>query len=565
MPRLAPKAVCPDPLHEGSKVVAKGTVTQKTGVVRRYRCEPTLLGAAHYFTVGVSGGRRLRGQRGAPECPDHPKSTVVRNGTYGRGVNSRQRYRCDHAAKCNATCRKACVRDHDGRGHGRTCAKACNGRHNFAPILPREHVESGDRCDDCLELRGIHRGEMAVARRQRFSARAVARVLDGLSMGTSYAKSGELAVDLLPPGAVRKRRKAPATPRPARATTSARKRGKRGKAARRANSLWHIGADITEAFAPVVWAETERRLRIRAEQMAYEGSDRVWILDDKPIFAVNESGKRKKTEGWSLHVLAEMDWTHKAEPGITRLRLIRAYPKATSVAWRLLFDEVGYTPDVIVSDAARPIIAAGDAHWRNDPKPPLFVPSVWHLKDALRHNALAESMKGPNGAAIETHFEDLRRDRALATPEAWAQWWTDLHALCAETVVPYNFQLSKDGYFDRMAQAIPLLAADHRIKVSSGGLESMLKDVEKVLYRRAFQFSNIERTNNLMDLVVARNNGMFINLAAIVRLIEADETPHRGWTVPMRTIEDPQPRVERYSSLRDEGVMLAVADAKGLL
>jgi hypothetical protein len=68
-----------------------------------------------------------------------------------------------------------------------------------------------------------------------------------------------------------------------------------------------------------------------------------------------------------------------------------------------------------------------------------------------------------------------------------------------------------------------------------------------------------------MDLVVARNNGMFIDLAAIVRLIEADEMPHRGWTVPMRTIEDPQPRVERYSSLRDEGVMLAVADAKGLL
>lgn len=565
MPRLAPKARCPDPLHAGSKTVGRGTVQQKTGTVRRYWCDP-LVGKAHYFTVGVKGGRRLRGQQGAPECPDHPKSHVVRNGAYGRGVNVRQRYRCDHTGRCNATCRTACDRDHDGKGHNpRSCPKACDGRHNFTPTLPREHVEPGDRCDDCLELRGIHRGEMAVARRQRFSARAVARVLAALGSGTSYGKAGQLAESLLPNDAVRKTRRRSTNPPKPRTRTSARTPKKHSPASRLANTYWHIGADITEAYGPVVWADTERRLRTRAEQMAHEGSDLVWILDDKPIYSLDATGKRKKTDGWTLHLLAEMDWTDRQLPGITRLRLLRAYPKSTSVAWRLLFDEMGYVPDVIVSDAAKPIVAAVDAHFAGAAKKPLFVPSIWHLKDALRKNTLEKAMRGPNGEAIESHFENLRRDRALATPGAWRQWWVELRLLCGGLVVPANFDTSRDNYLERMAEAIPFLAAEHRIKVSSGGLEAMLRDVERALELRFYQFANIERTNTLLDLMVAHHNGHFTDHARIVRLIEEDETPHRGWTVPMRTIEDPQPRNDRYSSLRDEGVMISVAASRGLL
>jgi hypothetical protein len=564
MPRRAPRARCPDPLHQGSHVFAKGTVTQKSGTVRRYRCEP-LTGRAHYFTVGVSGGRRLRGQRGAPECPDHPGSKVVRNGFYGRAAAPRQRYRCDHTGRCNATCRTACDRDHDGRPHAWTCPKACGGRHNFTPMLPRQHVEPGDRCDDCLELRGIHRGEMAVARRQRFPARVVARVLEALSTGLSYSKAGALALDLLPRGHGRRPRKSPSTPPKPRVRTSTRKRERRSPSSRLANRRWHIGADITEAFAPVVWAETERRLRLRAEQMARQGDVLVWILDEKPVHATDEAGKRKKTDGWSLHVLAELDWTDTDVPGRTRLRLVRALPKSTSTAWRLLFDEVGYRPDIIVSDGGTPILAAVDAHFRGDPDPPLYVPSVWHIKQALRKNSYARAMKGPNAAAIASHLDHLHRDAALFSPEAWAQWWDVLRALGGDLVVPSDFDQTRNNYFERMARAIPRLATDDRLKISTGGLESVLQDVERVLVRRAFQYGNVERTNHLMDLVVAQNNGMLTDHAAVVRLIEADEMPYRGWTVPMRTIEDPQPRNSRYSSLRDESLMRAVAAARGLL
>jgi hypothetical protein len=60
MPQRAPVAHCPDPLHERSRTTAQGTVKRRTGTVRRYRCEP-LTGDLHYFSVAISGGRRLRG------------------------------------------------------------------------------------------------------------------------------------------------------------------------------------------------------------------------------------------------------------------------------------------------------------------------------------------------------------------------------------------------------------------------------------------------------------------------------------------------------------------------
>lgn len=564
MPRPAPLAHCPDPLHAESKVIAKGTVKQKTGRVRRYLCQP-LTGNKHYFSVGITGGRRLRGQKGAPECPDHPGAKVVRNGTYGPPTAARQRYKCDHRDHCGPICRQACSLDHDGRPHARTCPQACAGHHNFTPSLPRRHVEPGHRCADCQELRGIHRGESAVARRQRLTSRNVARILNELSGGMSYAKAGALAVGILArAGITRKVKKAPKNPPKPRVRTGIREPRRHTPSSRLANRYWHVGADIVEAFAPVVWQELDERLRERSAEMFENGDDLVWILDEKPIYATNESGKRKRTEGWSILVLAELDWTDPKIPGRQKLRLVRALPKSTSTAWRLLFEEVGYIPDIMVSDAAPSIIAAVAAHFPTHP--PLFVPSIWHLKAAIREHAFDKAMKGPNGDAIAAHLDDLRRDRALSSPEAWSRWWDDLRDLGGNLVVPADFARTRAGYEDRMTRAIPRLAADTRLKISSGGVENAIRTViEAVFGGRAFQFANIERTNSLFDLVVARDHGMFTDFDDIAALIEADAIEHEGWTVPMRAIEDPQPRNDRYSSLRDDAAMRAVAAEKGIL
>ena len=177
MPKRAPVARCPNPLHKGSRVLAWGTYCHVSGRVRRYKCFP-LVGDPHTFGVGIAGGRRLRGQQGAPVCPLHPGSAITRHGSYGgaSGGAARQRYRCDHSP-CSCVCRPG-----------------CRGWHTFTPPLPRHHVAAGDQCDDCLELRGIHRGEKVVARRHRWPARIVADRLAEMANGTSYAQAGENAL-----------------------------------------------------------------------------------------------------------------------------------------------------------------------------------------------------------------------------------------------------------------------------------------------------------------------------------------------------------------------------------
>lgn len=106
----------------------------------------------------------------APPCQEHAGSKVIRNGTYGvRTPRPRQRYRCFPA---------------DG-----------SKPHSFTPALPREHVHPAEGgCPECEELRGVHHGETAVARRHSWPTRLVARALAQLSQGGSYADTSRQAL-----------------------------------------------------------------------------------------------------------------------------------------------------------------------------------------------------------------------------------------------------------------------------------------------------------------------------------------------------------------------------------
>ncbi len=132
---------------------------------------------------------------------------------------------------------------------------------------------------------------------------------------------------------------------------------------------------------------------------------------------------------------------------------------------------------------------------------------------------------------------------------------------------PRSLAAAHDNYEGRMAAALPDLLAEPRISRSTGGIEAMMRsEVGHLLTNRKQQFANIERTNSLLDLVVVRANDGFLDLNAVARLIEADELPHGGRTVPMRSVADPSPRGRpRYRSLRDEFQMNAVAAERGLL
>jgi hypothetical protein len=264
-----------------------------------------------------------------------------------------------------------------------------------------------------------------------------------------------------------------------------------------------------------------------------------------------------------------MDWTDKEAPGRTRLRLVRAMPKANSTAWRLVFAEVGYTPDIIVSDAATSIVAAVGRHFENAATTPLFEPSLWHLGRALENNALEKALTGTKARELRTHLAELKRTGgAVRSIADWIGWWDHLVVLARASgaVKMDSLRQTRANYEDRMAAAIPTLVADPRLVMSTGGLESIIRDaIEPVLERRRHQLANIERTNHLMDLVVARSVGMFADPNTVADLITADALEHDGWTVPLRTIADPLPAYGAYRSLRDEMLLLAVADQRGLV
>ena len=347
---------------------------------------------------------------------------------------------------------------------------------------------------------------------------------------------------------------------------------RRSPASAQSARFWHVGADIVEAFAPVLWAKTERDLRARAALNATLGPV-VWVMDEIPVYALDRTGRRRKTDGYSIFCVAELDWSDKETPGRARLRLVRALLKNTSIAWRLLFDELGDpTPRLIISDAATSIRLAVPQHFGTGPDAPLLVPSIWHLRRALETNALADALKGETGEskALVAHLGGLGRGtEALSSVEGWHEWWANLDRLAAATgrVKPRSLAAAHDNYEERMAVALPLLLAEPRISQSTGGMESLMRnEVARMLPNRKQQFANVERTNNLLDLVVVRATDGFVNLNDVARLIEADELPHGGRTVPMRSVADPRPRGQvRYRSLRDEYQMNAVAAERGLL
>lgn len=283
---------------------ANGTARTKAGAARRrYRCVP-LVGDAHTFTVVLAeDAAQVVQWSPPPACPRHLDGHVVRNGKYGtRSDRPRQRYLCTPT---------------DGTKP-----------HSFTPALPRDHVHVGaEQCAECDELRGVHRGDIAVARRHTWSARIVARGLAKLAAGGSYSQVSQWA--LRAAGSGRRSRDGQGTPWSAEQSAS--------------KNSWHVAADWVEVFGPVVFETVDQKLR-RAEAEARGRIDAarekgepvtqplVWLLDDVPVYARERSGRSRSDGGFNVLVVAQMRWTPTADPFAVRggrpfLRLIRAMPR----------------------------------------------------------------------------------------------------------------------------------------------------------------------------------------------------------------------------------------------
>lgn len=536
-PKSTPKVECPD--HPGTLLVSIGVRTTKAGSRRRrYRCDPKK-GRTHTFTVvETDESRRLVPiTEQPPACPDHPSAKVVRAGTYGTksGVR-RQRYRCY------------------GPNDGRT--------HVFTPVLPRAHVHRGeDACALCSELKGVHRGDKAFARRHRWPLPLVAQGLARLAAGESYAEVGQWAV------------------------RQAARRGRQIKPLRYPKSAWHIGADWTEAASPVLFRHLDTRLRAEAlaertrlDRMKATGlrldRPQVLIVDDLPVAGRTGRSSRKRTQdGFYVLVAAELDWEGDQT---TRLRLARALPTASAATWSLLFDELGYAPDFLVADGAAAIT---NAYKKLFASTTVLVPSLYHIGTAITAGLIKadKSLLDPDAptarliSPLAGHIAEIRADSTVVSSAAgWTKWWDDFEVIAAHHKAPQKtVHALRNEHEPRLSGVFSVFADYPDIPASTGAVESIIRrHIAPMLARRRSGFRNVERTNRLFDLVVCRAHGLLDDPDTAVGILEADARDHDGYTTVLRSIDDPQTGpsgTKRYSSLRDPFGIEAVARERGVL
>jgi hypothetical protein len=543
--------------HPNGHVVAQSSYETSSGRRRQYRCTPAV-GERHWFSVAVTdGGVPAASWSPPPACATHPSSRVVRFGTYGKTTGKpRQRYRCF---------------PEDG-----------SKPHTFTPPLPREHVHEGhEQCDHCDELRGVHHGETSVARTHSWNTRTVARALEMLAAGESYAATSKWALRV---SGTADRRVRTVVNEDGEIVLAA-------DAASEARRSWHIAADWCEAFGPVVYGEVDMRLRAHAlEERARLDAlidagqplerPQVVLLDEVPVYGrtLERRKRSRRDDGFWLLVLAEMRWPPTSDdpfalpiaPRIA-LRLVRAMPKANTPAWRLVFDELGYDPDFIVADAATSIASAVREHY--DPSRTRLIPSLWHLTRAVEADLLRirkATAPGADGPTLITplgeHLHRLGRwSGVLNDAASWSTWWDELIGLLRTHRLPVEKALGHRARYEP-TMAAALAFAPPQVHVATGGLETLIdSQVKRLLTPRRTAFGNIERTNILFDLVVARQHGAFDNLGATAALIRDDTLANDGYTVALRSVADPRPPGGSYSSLRDVTLLNEAARRRGLL
>jgi hypothetical protein len=365
------------------------------------------------------------------------------------------------------------------------------------------------------------------------------------------------------------------------------------EASKASRNSWHIAADWVEAFGPALYLPIDEQLRTdalaeraRLDGLRADGStlDRpqVILVDDVPVYGrdLDRKGRSRRDAGYFVLVVAELHWPTRViddDPFMTaapssKLRLVRAMAKSNTAAWRLVFHELGYEPDFVVADAGSGIAAAIRAHF--DPAHTKFIPSLWHLAQKVEL-ALADVpgavTVGPSGRELMPPLRDhvrmlSRTSGVLASTVSWAKWWDDLLAILATHRLAADDVLSRrKSYEAAMAAVLADLTRFPGVPVSTGGLETLIaRQVTPLLAMRRTSFGNIERTNLLFDLVVARQHGAFDNLGEVAKLLRYDTEAHDGWTVPLRAVSDPRPRGGSYSSLRDTTLLSRLAKREGL-
>ncbi|WP_194290597.1 hypothetical protein [Modestobacter roseus] len=555
----------------------------------------------------------------APKCPVHgTQGRRVRNGIYRRPGQPvpRQRYRCwpdkpdpDFPKGFhNFTPPLAREHVHTGENHCEACEERRNVHHGDQVVARRqswnlrvvaeglEKLASGAETYSSVgrwawETTGRVRTRPAklsdAERERRAKVAAWEKEVRAAEAAGSRppAKPRGLSLDPLPSALADRRRRRDADGRelPARRTPSAR--------SAEARNRWHVAADWVEMYAPVLWqplhgrllaaeaAEHARRVAMTDAERAADGRPQVLLLDDSPVnsrAAFDGRATLRSRREYFVLGAATIDWPAR-RPGDgpptpddrhTRLRLLRAYPSNERTAWRLLFDELGFQPGVrepefILADAGTGLRRGIEDYFQTA----VLVPSLFHIHEALTE-ALVRQTPGAvvltdTGKALRpelaAHLSWLTADRIRSMDDRqWSAWWDDFEVLLDRlNLPPEKLVERRASYEPSVAAALPSLRAHPGVPVSTGGFETLPRTtVKTVLTGRGHAFANIERTNNLFDLVVCRNRGVFAQRSDVLAKLRTETLRHDGWAAAPRDVADPQPPAPAtYSSLRDKDLL----------
>ncbi len=550
---------CPKRAHVEHKVRFKGTRTTADGLIwGKFQCVPPVgKGKPHYFSVlrSVTGSAITTLDR-PPDCLSHKLSNVVRNGRVGRpGTVPRQRYRCTPA---------------DG-----------SDIHYFMTPLPREEVHAGvEACSVCDELLSPHRGALGGARRTPWTLKNLAQALNDLSTGSSYAT---VSMEM------RQRRDAArrhvvshqgGQDDPVVLSEDAPGSKAMSWTTEQSKNSWHLAADLVEQYSHLFFDTVNagmlaREAKIREENdaalaanpNAVLASPVVYILDEQPVAVHRRASTRSSHQrnSWSVLVVVELVWHHKkpTEPvddehpakvemptREARLRMVRAYPGGSELAWRLVLDEVGTRPDFIVSDCSAAILNAVNSHYGKGVVG--HIPSLFHIHQNVR----ASLMKLPGASemvndrrvlipALSKHLDYLRRDEMLSlAPRDWTRWWEDLIAMVKGLGAPDTTTRDQRTFYEnRVAAALPLLRKQPQLPASNASVENQIRLTLEPFTGsgRAHRYRNLARTNALLALAVCRSQGGLGDMDNISAVIRADNEKAGGWAPLPRAVTDTQP------------------------
>jgi hypothetical protein len=399
-----------------------------------------------------------------PECPRHPDSKVLFDGRYGVPGQRRQRYRCVPA---------------DGSLW-----------HRFTEPLPRLHGGTGE----CLECeRGFHKHEgPPTGRRFQFSTRQIAEALMMVGRGQSDARVGET---------LRRESGRNAYPK----TPSGRWRG------------WNDGSTIRdwmELFVEPIY-ETHRPKRW----------PRIIAIDDQPFDVATEweeTGRPKAGGTNAFHVFGIYGWDSVHEPGqvltlraAPRYEFNQGYPYWVEFL-RDLDAQLEGRPLQIVCDNERGLLRAVHHVWpRGQLDSPTIIICHWHLRNRLQRRLNQDSVAWPDDLRDQLkHFSHPECPCAFCTLAGWTRFEA---AVRARTDVPMTLRWieTNAGLVRWQLQH----KKGFRIRVSTGGLENVLKRVSQAFEMRRGQLTNRHRLDlrlKLMELEM-RNQASASHYAKVIR------------------------------------------------